>query len=546
MKKITYICIVGIFLINGIGAVTSISQNEMIDKIVLDSEISNTRYEILWTKHIIEDNINHASGIFACDIDDDGDNDVFACAAHDNEIALWRNNGGSPIQWMKQSIDDDFSYPMDIFICDIDGDGDVDVLGAAWDESEISLWKNNGGNPVNWNKQIIAKNCPGAHEVYACDFDYDGDLDVFGASAEGNKINWWRNEGGDPIQWTEYLIDEQFGGARSVYAMDIDNDGDKDVVGAALTDNEIVWWRNDGGNPVEWTKYVISNDFKWAHHVYVEDVDNDGYIDVLGAAYSGNEIAWWKNDGGETISWDKQVVDDAFPGAMEVCVGDIDEDGDNDIIGSSSMGNCICWWANDGGNPIVWTKEIIDDMCPKAWPIQIIDFDYDGDLDVLGGSESSGGIMWYENKLYPVESDLSCQGSLSWTDVKTGSTVIGSFSIMNSGTPGSLLDWKIESYPEWGSWIFQPEHGDDVTPEDGQITIDVSVVAPDSKNKEFTGQVKVVNKEESNDYCVINVMLATPKCHNSLIERWNGLLYQIFDNYKQLFPFLNLILLMGR
>ena len=532
----------------------SISMTEAVDLTCKEKEIitispsiiesKNNCHELSWTKHIIENDINHASGIYACDMDNDGDKDVLACAAHDNEIAFWRNDGESPIKWTKQSIDDDFEYPMDVFSCDIDNDEDCDVIGAAWDESEISLWKNNGGNPINWNKQVIKSNYPGAHEIYACDFDSDGDLDVFGASAVGNKINWWRNDGGDPIKWTEQPIGEQFGGARSVFSIDIDGDGDNDVAGAALTDNEISWWCNEGGNPIEWTKHTIANDFEGSHHVYADDVDEDGDIDILGAAYYDNEIAWWQNEGGEPLSWNKQIIDDEFYGAMKVCVEDIDNDGDKDVIGSSSKGNSICWWSNDDGDPIIWTKETIDDMCPKAWPIQTIDFDDDGDVDVLGGSESSGGIMWYENSLYPIGSDLECEGSLSWTHAKPDSTVTDSFSIMNDGTPGSLLDWDIESYPEWGSWTFQPEHGFDVTPEEGQITVEVSVVAPDGKNQEFDGQVKIINKDDSNDFCIIDVTLATPKSYNSIFIKWNGLLFTFIENHKQLFPLLDLFSLM--
>ena len=95
---------------------------------------------------------------------------------------------------------------MDIYLCDIDADMNLDVLGAAWDQQEVALWINIEGTPIEWDKTIISKNFNGAHEVYAIDFDQDGDLDIFGAAAEANLINWWRNDGQSPVSYTHLTL----------------------------------------------------------------------------------------------------------------------------------------------------------------------------------------------------------------------------------------------------------------------------------------------------------------------------------------------------
>jgi len=106
--------------------------------------------------------------------------------------------------------------------------------------------------------------------------------------------------------------------------------------------------------------------------------------------------------------------------------------------------------------------------------------------------------------------DLDCEGSLSWTDVEPGTMVTGSFEIENSGDPGTLLDWEITEYPDWGTWMFDPDEGEDLTPEAGDITVDVTVQAPDDQEKIFTGHVTITNTEDSGDFCIIDVSLATP------------------------------------
>ena len=99
-----------------------------------------------------------------------------------------------------------------------------------------------------------------------------------------------------------------------------------------------------------------------------------------------------------------------------------------------------------------------------------------------------------------------------------------------------MLDWRIESYPDWGTWTFNPESGEDLTPEDEPVTVNVSVVVPDEKNKEFTEEVKIVNKENASDNCTISVYLQTPK--NKAFNFKFNLLSWLFDQFPLLEVFL--------
>ncbi len=105
-------------------------------------------------------------------------------------------------------------------------------------------------------------------------------------------------------------------------------------------------------------------------------------------------------------------------------------------------------------------------------------------------------------------SDLSGSGTLSWTDITPGATVNGSFTISNVGEANSNLSWKILDYPSWGTWTFSPASGY-VTPEQGPVTIAVSVKVPPKKGS-FDGVIKVVNVRNYNDYCTISISLTTP------------------------------------
>jgi len=144
---------------------------------------------------------------------------------------------------------------------------------------------------------------------------------------------------------------------------------------------------------------------------------------------------------------------------------------------------------------------------------------YGDDVYTRGCSWINYGYgTWYEEEFcmdhcfitygfYEERPDLSCEGSLSWNDVPGGSTVEGSFIVENIGDPGTNLDWEISEWPDWGTWTFTPTNGEDLTPEDGPVTVEVEVVAPDEHNEEFTGEIKIINSEDPRDYCIIDVSL---------------------------------------
>jgi hypothetical protein len=135
--------------------------------------------------------------------------------------------------------------------------------------------------------------------------------------------------------------------------------------------------------------------------------------------------------------------------------------------------------------------------------------------------------------------DLDCNGQLSWNDIKPGVTISGSFQIMNIGGPDSHLNWTTVSYPDWGTWTFTPSSGVNLKPDDGAVTVNVDVTAPDIKNEEFEGQVKVVNTDNSSDFCIIPVTLTTPQNHDMFYYPFFARLFELFP---YAFPILRQIL----
>jgi parallel beta-helix repeat protein len=145
----------------------------------------------------------------------------------------------------------------------------------------------------------------------------------------------------------------------------------------------------------------------------------------------------------------------------------------------------------------------------------------------------SGGVNQDRYPLIQVDAlipDLECDGDLSWTDVKPSEAVTGAFTVRNAGDSGSLLNWEVTSWPDWGTWTFTPSNGDDLTPEAGPVTIEVEVVAPDEEQSTFTGEVKIINKDNSSDYHILQVSLMTPRAKQTV----RSLLLRFFERFPRL------------
>jgi C1A family cysteine protease len=164
----------------------------------------------------------------------------------------------------------------------------------------------------------------------------------------------------------------------------------------------------------------------------------------------------------------------------------------------------------------------------SSW-VDLYNYDFS---DPLWDHTANFCIKGFTSGWTPQYSDLDCQGSFNWTKIKPGETIIGNFIVGNIGESTSELDWIITEWPSWGTWTFTPLSGTSLTPEDGSITVQVSVVAPSEKNKEFNGTVKIVNMHDPTDYSEIHVYLKTPMDQLSVKSQVLSLL----NGFAQHFP----------
>jgi hypothetical protein len=348
-----------------------------------------------------------AFGIYPVDIDQDGDLDVIGGAGEAQVVALWYNDGQSPPGWTQQFVDASYPGASGVHAADIDCDGDLDIVAAAESPgNKVAWWRNDGGVPITWTRQLLDNYCPVSCSITTTDINRDGRPDVLATSWSLGDVIWWRNEGGDPVTWTRQVIDGNFAGAHDAYAADLDDDGDLDVVGAAGTHNRVAWWRNQGGDPIVWERQIIASNFNGARAVHVADINRDGRLDVVATAFA-NHVSWWRNDGGDPLLWTRQDIDNAFNGGHCVWTGDIDGDGRTDVMATAYYDHTVAWWRNTGGDPIVWEEHDLTTSYTNPMNIRAGDVDSDGDLDILATSRALGEFAWWQATQFKPTGELT-------------------------------------------------------------------------------------------------------------------------------------------
>ncbi len=282
---------------------------------------------------------------------------------------------------------------------DVDGDGDIDILGASFVDNRIVWWENQGEG-ASWQSHIVTTDLNGAFGAVCADVDNDGDNDIIGAAMNADVVLWWENTDGSATTWIEHSIDDSLDGAKGISAVDIDDDGQIDAVVAAKGADEIVWYRNNGSGS-SWTLHSITTGFDCAMSVVPVDFDDDGDWDILSAAKLEGAVRWYENVDGSGNSWTEHSIGEDFYYARNACADDIDGDGDIDVLsagGVSKSVGTVCWWENTNGMATSWAQHIIDDEFHGPFAVLQYDVNGDGDPDAVCGSLNQNVICYWENE----------------------------------------------------------------------------------------------------------------------------------------------------
>jgi hypothetical protein len=299
-----------------------------------------------------------STSVSGADVDGDGDTDVVSASIDGTN--WYRNTDGAGN--FGPRIDIDFEDTDSVFAADVDGDDDIDVLRAgedllSWHENLDGAGSFGPGRPIHTNEIFTS--------VTATDVDGDGHLDVISTARPfAGNVSWYENLDGKGNFGPQQIMSSDVPSyPRSVFADDIDDDGDMDAV--SVGNDGLAWHENLDGfgsfGAAQWISTSI--DSGWS--VFGADVDGDGDADILTASLDDNKIAWYRvlDDGAGTAcdcALDPSILPP--PEVLDLHVED---------LGAGSAR--LTWSTASGADSYSVTRVLLSDLAPGLYGICLED-----------------------------------------------------------------------------------------------------------------------------------------------------------------------------
>jgi hypothetical protein len=339
------------------------------------------RPQAVWAQGFASSEIlaSDVPGVFSvatADFDGDGDMDV-ALAARSTASVAWMENRGEGVPMVSHMIWSGGASVREILAGDFTGDGRPDIILASYANfyGQFILARNTGQGPDYFHLEVICDAANGAYAVASGDIDGDDDLDLVTAEYRGNVIRVFRNDP-DSLRQSAAL---SVASPIHVQFVDMDGDGDMDVIGSAEIHN-LFWVEHQG---TAWTLRTLDFGYN-CQAVAAQDLDGDGDIDIVAGSYNGSTVDWWEHT---QTGYLQHALAGSLPQMYDVKITDLDMDGDPDIVAAGQTG-IICWWKNDGNH--VFTRQNIPTATYAAYcKLTIEDFDRDGDPDLIVADAST-------------------------------------------------------------------------------------------------------------------------------------------------------------
>ncbi len=340
------------------------------------------------------------------DIDGDGDLD-FIVGNKYGELTLYENTAGEFAEITTNAAIANFEFSEYIrpSFGDIDGDGDLDIVlgdsggNISFHQNEDSLYRH-----ISYNIQDISTQGESGSNLEFVDIDGDGDQDLFIGTSSGNvqfheNINgrFSLNNAMNPFQNIDFSIS-----SSSPSFGDIDGDGDLDCIIGDYSDPPFYYENIDGQfTAIDSIDSPFANIERGSALIpCLEDFDGDGDLDLfVGNKYG--EVFYYENiDNVYQKSTLENLSDMDFGSYSSPSFGDIDDDGDRDLIVGNRDGEvAIMYNVNgkleegvEGTNPFDFGDLNFLDINPELG-----DIDQDGDVDLLVGN-SNGEVYFFQNQ----------------------------------------------------------------------------------------------------------------------------------------------------
>ena len=325
------------------------------------------------------------------DLDVDGAIDIVDVDSSASSVGWFENTDGQFRPSQVVFSRDIFALPTLPQFVDWDSDTDDDVITSSRNSGSVVWYEYQNETGRFSSRREILSGVVQNRFAGAYDFDGDGGLDLLIAPEYGRKIQWIRNvDGAFDLSRAEDLVDSTSGIPEGVQVIDLDNDNDQDIVYHQL--DSISWLENDGVGGFAESQVIAAG---LNRHFEIADLDQDGQLDLVGTHQVSEQLVWFPSNGRQGFA-DALAVSDEKMDQGEFAIGDTDNDGAPEVVGSSF------------NNSTLRFRTLVFEFTPqrdarlqqtivsprRVQPIHFNDFDLDGDSDFMIRDTS---VFWFDS-----------------------------------------------------------------------------------------------------------------------------------------------------
>jgi len=322
-----------------------------------------------WDKFVIsssapEDNpLTNTNGIIIVDIDKDGNEDVVVGTGKVTEnigSVYWFKAPQDPTGvWQRYGVevDADNSY-FKIYTMDVNKDEMEDIIVGG---RQIAVIFINPGNPAQagatWEKIPIDEET--GSSIYLDDVNGDGKTDIVNSFLHGN-VSWIDVDYVDgEVVFERTMIEEDLDYAFDVNCMDVNGDLNKDVLVSTLSIEGLYWYEAPANSRDPWVQHIVSPTYNGTD-IYTGDINGDKKIDCIVSSAHNDTLSWfeYKEEDGE-VKWTENIIDDYVDDPGDVSLDDLDNDGDLDIVVTGLREDQMIWYENKMPKPSVCPLEFL-------------------------------------------------------------------------------------------------------------------------------------------------------------------------------------------
>ena len=370
--------------------------------------------------------------VVSADLDGDGDFDLIVSWNKDDTVTWLENVDSFGGSWISHEV-----YAVDnvryLAAVDIDGDGDIDVIVGAGSpntgNAAVEWYENVDSIGGSWTRHYVVQNVGSVYGISVSDIDGDGDSDVAMAIRNVDTIAWIENLDSVGTSWTYHEVSTAVPSAWALITCDIDGDGDDDLVASSNDDQYfIAWYENVDSVGGSWSYREIYSNADGVRIMHAVDMDGDGDYDIVVQQESYDTVSWHENADGVGGSWVYHEVTTAADGVVDVFVADIDGDGDDDIAALMRDAGIVAWYENSDGAGASWIyHEVHIGGGQESMSVHAIDIDGNGQIDLAITLRNDGIVAWCESLRTASPSPMPTPNPTTTDSTSSSSVSVGNF-----------------------------------------------------------------------------------------------------------------------